>query len=262
MTATIVYLYAVAAPPAAKWAAQGSVTGVEGARVRAIDAASLVALVSDVPEAMYDQPALDEHVRDGEWLNPRATTHQTVNAAAHAAIDAVLPVPFGTIYRTDDRVKEMLRERADELQAKLASVRGRSEWVIALHRDASRAAEHLAQVREAVEPDAVASGTGRGYLEHRRGELALREELRGFDAEAATAAQHAIERVSRVSFAEPVPEDGDVAARTTYVVRRTDEERMGHAVEGFNADWAERGYTLRATGPWPPYRSSGGELAR
>jgi hypothetical protein len=32
---------------------------------------------------------------------------------------------------------------------------------------------------------------------------------------------------------------------------------MKDAMHGFNADWNERGYALRATGPWPPYRSSG-----
>lgn len=256
----LVYLYAVAGP----WA--GTLTGIEGRDVRAIGEGGLVAIVSDVPEDAYEQSALDESVRDGEWLTPRATAHQAVNAAVHAATDAVLPVPFGTIYRTDERVREMLRERSDELHAKLESVRGRSEWVLALYRDAVQAAEHLSEVREAMEhkepvtagPLDPRGGPGRRYLEDRKSDSARRAELKRLDDEAANAAHHAIGRVSKRSFEEPVVDEAkDLVARTTYLVRRSDEHRLQEAMRGFNGDWQERGYELRATGPWPPYRSSG-----
>jgi len=250
---SLVWLYAVTA---AKTAA---LTGIEGRAVRDIEEAGLVAVVSDVPEDAYDQAALDESVRDGEWLTPRATAHQSVNAAVHAATDAVLPVPFGTIYRTDERVREMLRTRADELRAKLEAVRGRAEWVIALYRDTVQAAEHLSTVRDALEHnEPVAAGPGRRYLEDRKSESARRGELRRLDEEATNSAHHAIGRVSKLSFEEPVVDTAaDLVARTTYLLRRSDEHRMHDAIRGFNGDWQERGYELRATGPWPPYRSSG-----
>jgi hypothetical protein len=249
---SLIWLYAISsgAPSTAK--------GIEGREVRAIEEAGLTALVSDVPEDAYEQAALDESVRDGEWLTPRATAHQDVNAAAHAATEAVLPVPFGTIYRSDERVREMLRERADELHAKLEQVRGRSEWVLALYRDTPQAAEHLSKVREALEhTEPVAAGPGRRYLEERKSESARRADLRRLDEDATVAAQHAVGRVSKRSFEEPVLDDSrDLVSRTTYLVRRSDEHRLHDAMRGFNADWQERGYELRATGPWPPYRTA------
>jgi hypothetical protein len=249
---SLVWLYAVASgtPPSAK--------GIEGRDVRAIEEAKLIALVSDVPEEAYEQSALDESVRDGAWLTPRATAHQDVCAAIHAATDAVLPVPFGTIYRSDDGVRAMLRERADELHAKLEQVRDRSEWVVALYRDTPQAAEHLSQVRDALEhTEPVTAGPGRRYLEERKSESARRADLRRLDEDATTAAQHAIGRVSKRSFEEPVADDSkDLVARSTYLVRRSDEGRLHDAIRGFNADWQERGYELRATGPWPPYRTA------
>jgi len=257
---TLVYLYAVTTAAGAR--AVGKVTGIEGLAVRAIEQGGTAALVSDVPAAAYEQSVIDEAVRDGEWLTPRAKDHQDVNAAAHAAAEAVLPVPFATIYRSDERVREMLRERGAELNAKLASVRGSAEWVVGVYRDTVRAAEHLAQVADALAHRApVTAGEGRRYLERKSDEGQRRDQLRRLDAEAAQAARHAIERVSRHSFEEPVvDEEGDLVARTTYLVRRSDEERLGHAAEGFNADWRERGFELRLTGPWPPYRTSGASL--
>jgi hypothetical protein len=256
---TLVYLYAIAAAGADGWTGTAQLKGLERRGVRAIEDSGLAAIVSDVPVEDYAQGALDEHVRDGNWLTPRATAHQDVNAAAHAALEAVLPVPFGTIFTTEDRVREMLRTRAEELRAKLVGVRGQAEWVIGLHRDAAQAAGHLAQVTGAMaERDHDAAGPGRRYLEEKQAEGSRRTELRGLDQEAAAAAQHVLARVSRHSFEEPVVQEaGDVVARTTYLVRREDEHRLEDAVQHFNADWRDRGYELRATGPWPPYRSSG-----
>ncbi len=257
MSVSLLYLYAVSGSDGAGFTRQG----IEGLPVRAIEETGLVALVSDVPADAYDQPALDENVRDGTWLTPRATAHQAVNAAAHAATAAILPVPFGTIYRTEQRLREMLRTRSDELRAKLEALRGRGEWVIGLYRDTVQAAEHLSVVREAVaKHEPVASGPGRHYLESRKNESELRAELRDLDQEASLAAHNALGRVSKRAFDEPVVEDaGDLVARTTYLVRGEDEHRFHDALSGFNADWKVRGYELRATGPWPPYRSSGAQ---
>ena len=256
-TATLVYLYAIAGEDGTTFTGR---SGIETSPVRLIAEGGLVALVSDVPAESFDQPSLDENVRDGHWLTPRATAHQTVNAAAHAALAATLPVPFGTIYRSDDRVREMLRSRADELHAKLTALRGRSEWVVALRRDTVQAAEHLAQMRDAMAHASPGSGPGRRYLEKRRDESEMRAELRQLDEEASLAARHALGRVSKSAFDEPVVEDaGDVVTRTTYVLRGEDEHRFADAVDGFNADWKARGYAIAASGPWPTYRSSGAQ---
>ena len=252
---SLVWLYCVTRAPAA------AVGGIEGAPVRSIEEAGLVAAVSDVPEEHYDQPALDEHVRDGEWLTPRATAHQSVNAAVHRAAEAALPVPFGTIFRSDERVREMLRARADELRAKLESVRGSAEWVVGLYRDMVVAAGALAaggSKKAALEKrEPVAAGAGRRYLEGRKVEGERHAELRRLDEEAAAAAEQALARVSKQRYAEPIADrDADLVARATYLVRASDEGRMRDAMHGFNTDWNDRGYELRATGPWPPYRTA------
>lgn len=258
-TGTLVYVYAIAGADAATWIAAERPKGLERRSVRAIEEAGLAAIVSDVPAEDYAQSALDEHVRDGRWLTPRATAHQSVNAAVHTALDAALPVPFGTIYVAEDRVREMLRARADELRAKLASVRGQAEFVVGLHRDAVRAAEHLSKVSDAMaHREHVTVGPGRRYLEEKQAEGAQRTELRGLDEAAAASAHEMLARVSRHSFEEPVVEEaGDLIARTTYLLRREDEHRLHDAIQRFNRDWEDRGYELRVTGPWPPYRSSG-----
>ncbi len=256
MSGSLVYLYVITGPDGSR---VRTTDAIEGRTVRTLETSGLVALVSDVPETAFEQTALDENVRDPGWLTPRATAHQAVNAAALEQTEAALPVPFGTIFRSDERVLEMLGDRADELKARLAAVRGRREWVVGVYRDTPQAAEHLSRVSDAVagrEPATVSAG--RRYLEARKDEAARREQLRRLDAEAADGAHASLSRVSTRAFDEPVVADaGDLVARMTYLVRREDDARFRSAVERYNADWRERGYELRATGPWPVYRSSG-----
>lgn len=256
MSDTLVYLYAITGSDGSRVRATQT---VEERPLRALEASGLVALVSDVPAAAFDQAALDENVRDPQWLTPRATAHQSVNAAAHDQTAAALPVPFGTIFRGDERVLEMLRTRADELRSRLVAVRGRGEWVVGLYRDTVRAAEHLSRVREAVaQREPVAASAGRRYLEDRKNDGERRAELRRLDEEAAASSQTLLSRVSKQAFEEPIADTAsDLVARTTYLVRGSDEARFKAAVQHFNGDWRERGYELRATGPWPVYRSSG-----
>lgn len=258
-TDTLVYVYAVAASDAAAWIARERPAGLEGRKLRAIEEGALAAIASDVPTEDYEQAAIDEHVRDGRWLTPRATAHQDVNAAAHRALDAVLPVPFATIFTSEDRVREMLRTRAEELRAKLVSVRGQAEWVVGLHRDMPKASAHLSAMGDAMAHRDRDTSPGRRYLEEKQAEAGRRTELRGLDEAAAGSAHEMLARVSRHSFEEPIVQDaGDLIARTTYLVRTADEHRLQDAIERFNGDWADRGYSLRSTGPWPPYRTSGG----
>jgi gas vesicle protein GvpL/GvpF len=252
----LVYLYAITGLDGARVATSDT---VEGDPLRTIEEGALVALVADVPAVAYEQAALDENVRDAAWLTPRAAAHQSVNATAHVTTGASLPVPFGTIFRSDDRVREMLRTRAVELAARLEAVRGRAEWVVGLHRDARRAAEHLSRARAAAgERESVAASAGRRYLEQRKREGEVREDLRRLDREATGAADAALRPSSDRAFEEPVVEDaGDLIARTTYLVRRSADEDLRRSVDAFNETWQARGYELRATGPWPAYRSSG-----
>jgi gas vesicle protein GvpL/GvpF len=258
-TRTLLYMYAVAGEDAAGWIEHNRPAGLERGDLRAITESGLAAIVSEVPAESYGQNAIDESVRDEAWLTPRATTHQTVNAAAHASLDAVLPVPFATIFTTEDRVREMLRARAEELRAKLVGVRGQAEWVVGLYRDLAQATEHLSQVSDAVaHKKHDTGGPGRRYLEQKGAEGSRRAELGGLDKAAADSAHEMLARVSRHSYDEPVVQEvGELVARTTYLVRREDEHRLDDAIKRFNADWNDRGYGLRATGPWPPYRSSG-----
>src|SRR5205823_1083639 len=91
--------------------------------------------VSDVPSDEFAEAPLNANVRDLTWLAPRAIAHDAVNGQLWERADSVLPVAFGTVFRDDQRVREMLTQRQPEFRSRLERVRGRGEWVIALYAD-------------------------------------------------------------------------------------------------------------------------------
>lgn len=256
----LTYLYAIVPAAAASTIGRRRIAGLADAPVRLLVEGEIAGVIAEVPAADFDQESLDRNVRDPQWLGPRATRHQEVNARLLEFADAVLPLAFGTIYRGEQGVRQLLRERTGDLRGRLAAVRGRAEWVVAVRRDADAAAayversDRLKQARQQI----AASAPGRGYLLTRKIDEQRRAELRTLDGEAVTAASSALGALSEAAYDEPVVEAGaGLVSRVTHVIRREREPKLRAAVERFNAEWSERGYEMRLTGPWPPYRSGG-----
>jgi hypothetical protein len=255
----LLYLYAVA--PSGTALVDEPILGIGGAAVRAIEEGGLAAFVDDVPARDFDEEPLNAHLADLEWLAPRAERHQLVNARLFERADALLPLSFGTVFRSEDSVRRMLRERRADLLARLETVRGCSEWVVTVRRDTPRAEaaleardESLARLRR----DLAVSRPGRRYLLERQAGEVRQRALRSSDAATAAEVGEAVERAARRVFREPIipgaAETGQAVARLSALVERTAESQFCDHMDALAARWLERGYALERTGPWPPYR--------
>ena len=253
----LVYVYAIltAALPVA-------VAGIDGRPLRFVQDDGLVAAVSDVPAAEFDEEPLNARVRDLSWLGPRAVAHETVNAELWSRSPASLPLAFGTVFRDDAGVRTLLRSQAVALQRRLAAVAGRAEWVVALHRAGAPSAEQLAQASAALgdlRAQIATSAPGRAHLLRRRlGELE-RETLRRLDAEAADALIGLLGGVADDVFREPLPADAveRPLARLSVLVAQSAEAALQQRFAQARARWPEPTYQVQVTGPWPPYRFGG-----
>lgn len=247
------YAYGIVPARAAAILDEAGLFGLEDARVRPITEDGLTAAVSDVSEDEYGSDALNRNVRDLDWLTPRASTHQRVNARLLELADSVIPLSFATLYRDDDRVRDMLREDPAARMARLASLAGRAEWVVTVTRDVADipgAAEDL----RALEGEIAGATPGRAYLlEKRRTKVAQAAGERA-DEEVARHVFDELDGVAERSYREPV---GD-AGRDVIVIRLSLLAPRDGSVDGrideLRAELARDGYHVRATGPWPAYR--------
>lgn len=233
--------------------------GMADRPVRAVQEGPLAAFVSDVPREEFDEAPLNEKLRDLAWVTPRAIRHQEVNATLASTRDALVPLAFGTVFRDDDGVRRMLRERRAELEERLRGLRGKVEWIAVVRRDEASAVAALGSASEALRTlrDEIGrAAPGRAYLMTRQLDETQRRELRATDAEAVAAATSALEGGGATLFREPLVEEAGAGmlARYSALAPREGQAALERAAAAFAAGWSARGYALELTGPWPAYR--------
>jgi len=248
------YVYGIARASDAARVASAGLTGIDEKPVGCVVEGALLAATSDVDEAEYGEAALNERVRDLDWLAARAAQHQAVNGRLLELLGTVLPLSFGAIYRDDERVRRMLSADAQERSAQLASLAGHAEWVVTVSRDANAPADD-ADVR-AMDAQIAASPPGRAFLLDKQRGATLSRSIERRDSDAASTALSALERVAVRTYQESVVAGGSdaVALRASILVARERESALTKAIGELEAELGARGYHVRASGPWPAYR--------
>ena len=262
MTDTLVYLYAVVGEPF-----DLDILGIDEQPVRWVEDGGLAAAVSDVPATDFEEEPLNANVRDMGWLGPRAVAHQDVNARLFEAADSVVPLAFGAVFRNDERVRDLLTEKAAELRAQLARVRGCAEWVVALHLLREPDSEDVAAASPAVQSlrkEIESSSPGRAHLLRRQLANLERDESKRIQAESAGHVVEALRTVAVDVFKEPLPTDSveRPLLRASVLVRREAAGLFMDRVDEVRRRWPEPTYRLLLTGPWPAYRFGGLPTAR
>ncbi|MDT7809886.1 MAG: hypothetical protein QOJ70_3699 [Acidobacteriota bacterium] len=232
----------------------------DGATLELIEAEGLAAVASEVPLKDYGEGALRARLADAAWTATRALRHERV--AEHFARRAgVVPLRFGSIYLKREGVARMLSDRGAQLREVLARVAGREEWGLNVYVERARLREEVtrlsARLRE-LSARAEASTPGQAYLLRKKIDALRDEESR---AETRRAAAEVESRLSAASEAtarlrvlkDEASEQGEMAARLAFLVRRESFDDFRAAAERLAAEYTPLGFRFELTGPWPPY---------
>ena len=232
----------------------------EGAGLEAVEGGGLAAVVSAVPLEVYGEGALAERLSDATWTATRALRHERV-AEHFARRAAVVPLRFGAIYLRREGVEQMLAERAAQFREVLARLGGREEWGLNVYVERARLRDEVtrlsARLREMAER-ADASTPGQAYL--------IRKKIEGLRDEEARAETRRVAREVEETLAascdgaarlrvlkDEATEQGELAARLAFLVRREAFEDFRDAAERLAADYTPLGFRFELTGPWPAY---------
>jgi hypothetical protein len=127
--ATGIYLYCLARPEclaasgalaAAPWSGVDESYPVEVLQDRAV--------VAVIGEVVIDEFS-EENLQTLAWIGERAMRHEAV-VAGIMEVSPVLPVKFGTIYRSRESLKDFLERHHEKIESGLDQLRDRSEWSV------------------------------------------------------------------------------------------------------------------------------------
>ena len=232
--------------------------GVDGGDVRVVREARLGALVSPVDAATYAAEA-EQLVGEVDWIAPRASAHDAVTTWVSDR-GGVVPLPMFTLFRDEDGVRAMLRERAEPLRALLAQASRGREYVVRLYRLDDELGTVLAGLSTRVatlERQAAEASPGQRYLLQRKLEAERREEARRVGREVAAEAYDTLAALSLDAVADELPRtDGARGAAVLNAAFLVAHERYADfraAVTALVARHGGRGLRVEFTGPWPPH---------
>ncbi|MEW2255981.1 GvpL/GvpF family gas vesicle protein [Streptomyces sp. NPDC047869] len=246
------YVYAVCRPLDAPL--QAELTGIGGAPPALLHHHGLVAVVSAVPEADFDEQGLRSRLEDLDWLSATARAHQGVIAAL-STVTTPLPLRLATVFRDDSGIRAMIEAREDDFRRALDRLEGRVEWGVKVFVESEPA-------EPAVAP-AAKPASGRDYLRSRRRHSEAHEE-RWQRAESFARSLH--ERLSehaedfRMHPAQNSAlsgASGQNVLNAAYLVPRASCEEFVELVDRTKDETP--GIRVELTGPWAAYSFSGEE---
>lgn len=253
--------------------------GVAGTRVRAVAAAGLTVLASDVDLDEFGEAALRRNLENLEWLEETARAHHSVVDAA-ARLFPLLPARFATVYSGVATMVAALGERGDQLRAALARVGGRMEWGVKAYAVPAHRGDRPARTREGDPAQPVAAraaatgaaagagagaepGAGIAYLKRRRAQIsAQRESSR---TAAASAREVHVELSGHAAQARLYrPQAPTLSGTKAPMLLNAAYLLDAGGAAGFASVVAEAAAAhpdlrLDLTGPWPPYSFAGQE---
>jgi hypothetical protein len=245
------YVYAVIAPGQPAPDVPGLLPGTT---VDAISFGTVDVLATLVPRALFEDGQDGNRTDDPDWMAERAAAHHAVVAAA-ASRQACLPLGFGTLFSSLDRLAEWLRPRAAALRDGIARIAGAAEWCLAICADPARhgawLARHDAELQRLAR-QAETAGAGTAFLLAKRIDKAQVAARLGHLASVEA-------RISALLMATGWPvlaerqRDGSPAWSILAPADAAAAPLVQQWLAVITEELAPSGLAVRLTGPWPAY---------
>jgi len=230
--------------------------GIEGNEVYTIPYNDLCAIVHNCPAEPYRSE--DQEIVKG-WV----IAHQKVVDTAWERFGTVIPIGFDTIVQEneaanpEENMKNWLRDDYDNLKAKMEKVRGRAEYGVQVLWDtrvmAQKATEDSLEIKK-LEEEIKSKPRGLAYMYRQKLEELLKKEL-GKQAD-----QYFKEFYGKISpYADDLcvektkkteSENMHMLLNLSCLLTEGGSKKLGAELEKIDV---MDGFSVRYTGPWPPY---------
>ena len=247
------YLYCIA--DSSEAVSLGNV-GIEENEVYSIPYKDLCAIVHNCPARPYES-------EDKEIVKGWVLSHQKVVDAAWEKLGTLIPIGFDTIIQgnaaiePEENMKKWLGDDYDNLKAKMEKIRGRAEYGVQLFWDRKTMAEKISDESpeiKALNEEIKSKPKGVAYMYRQKLEALLRKEIedradRYFKEFYGKIAPHAVDiHVEKTKKTED--EDKQMLLNLSCLLPKKGSKGLGEALEKIDA---LEGFSVRYTGPWPPY---------
>jgi hypothetical protein len=213
--------------------------GAEPSEVTSVNFRNLAAVVSDTPREVID--ATRENILAHERVNEAVMRNHTV-----------IPMSFGTVFKTRDDIVELLRAAYEAFTDVLQKMRDKLEFGLKVLWDRDQIVREIEKDDENVRrlKDEISSQSGSTYFARMQYGRMVDTALEVMAERYVSAIFEALRPVSTASRAnKPIGEK--MIMNAAFLVTRYQENAFDARVKEIGARFDT--LTLKYTGPWPPY---------
>jgi hypothetical protein len=216
----------------------------------------VAAVYCEVPLGDWTGEAGEAHLKDLGWLGPRALRHEEV-IEQMARLSPVLPLRFGCLFSSAERLVELLRRHHTRIAAFIEKVANQEEWSLQGSLDLRSCEEAMFAADPRVA--ALPASKGARYLMEQKLRKDAAHAARAWVREAEAAITRALEGLvlARRTLRPPPRRAEEPAMEGVFhwalLLPRGAEAELSKRLEPLAEQLSARGLHLSARGPWPAY---------
>lgn len=235
--------------------------GLDGEEVYTIPFMDLCAVVHNCPPEPYKS-------EDSEVVKRWVVAHEKVVETVWERFGNVLPAGFDTIIKgeedvtSEENIKKWLKQEYINLKEKMNRIRGKAEYGVQIFCDPKLIADEIARTDQEIQSlnqDIKLKPKGMAYMLRQKLENLLKKKLekkvRPFFEDFYVRIEKSVdeirvEKTKKISAGSIGNEKKQMIMNLSCLVDRKKSEQLGEELERINE---QEGFTVRYTGPWPPY---------
>lgn len=256
------YLYCIRE----KGKCQFSIDGIDGGKIFAIPYKDLEAVVSEVSLEEFGSEEIQRKAQeDLGWIKEKAQLHAEALEEAMKKGDEILsiiPMKFGTIFKTKERLAQTLKKYYSKFKKTLESLAGKQEWSVKAYLNRKAFEEEVKKVSPVVrekEKEITSMPEGAAYFAQKQIDQAASKEA---DRALQNYTENFFETLKKYAEAETKGKilEKELTGKSLpmflnaiFLVSEEKLEDFIKEIDKLSKDYKPKGFDFEYSGPWPPY---------
>jgi hypothetical protein len=199
--------------------------------------------------------------KDIKWLEEKVMHHNNV-ISKYAEKSTVIPMKFGTIFKTEDTLKDMLKDKYQDFLGIILNLDGKEEWGVKVYCDANKLKEELPRSNQHIKDIDLAikdKSEGAAYFLKRKREGLISEESEKKMNEDATAIHKELVKfadkncLNKLQPKELTKKESEMVLNGAYLIFKDKIDGFRSKASDLQKTYADSGLELEISGPWPAY---------
>lgn len=221
----------------------------------------LAAVYEKVSANEFGQDAIHTHLKNMDWVNEKVIKHQR-KLQEVGEKTAVVPLKFGSVFKSERSILDLLATRGKEFKSLLAKFNGKQEWGLKLFYDASRLNEWIelnAATLKGLDRQISGATSGEAFLlKKRKGdqlkkltkELLNEQRKRVFEFVSELSDDVQLNKETDPSLSG---QQGHNFLNVALLVSKEQADELAVYQNQTLSTLTQMGVSLNVSGPWPPY---------